>query len=189
MWLVSCAFALRGVHAMCGLTMLTCAGPSPAPPRSATATEDGGEGASRQQEVRPKQRLRSLAGGLTRRQWNTLIDRCCGGPDGELTLPDFKRLLMLSMVPTAQVPQWTDNEIVELWLHLRSIALPEEFTSNGGQGGERTGRRERGGMWFEKRVMERATERGGRKEGGRREGETVREQEREAVRESKRGRQ
>jgi hypothetical protein len=38
------------------------------------------------------------------------------------------------------VPQWTDNEIVELWLHLRSIALPEEFTSNGGQGGERTGR-------------------------------------------------
>jgi len=45
---------------------------------------------------------------------------------------------MLSMVPTAQVPQWTDNEIVELWLHLRSIAQPEELTSNGGQGGEGT---------------------------------------------------
>jgi hypothetical protein len=132
---------MRGVHALCGLTMLTCAGPSPAPPRSATANEDGGDSAARQQEVRPKQRLRSLAGGLTRRQWNTLIDRCCGGgPDGELTMPDFKRLLMLSMVPTAQVSQWTDNEIVELWLHLRSIAQPEEFTSNGGQGGERTGR-------------------------------------------------
>ena len=69
------------------------------------------------------------------------MDRCCGGGrEGELTLQDFKRLLMLSMVPTAQVPQWTDNEIVELWLHLRSIAQPEELTSNGGQGGESRGR-------------------------------------------------
>ena len=57
-----CALAVRT------LTVLPRAGPSPAPPRSSAGTAngaDGGGGAARP-EVRPKQRLRALAGGLTR---------------------------------------------------------------------------------------------------------------------------
>ena len=78
-------------------------------------------------QARPKERLRELLTGLTQRQWLVQVERCGGGREGEggeLTLPNFKRMLLLSV--RRDVPQWGDHEIAELWQYLQSHAIAGE---------------------------------------------------------------
>ena len=73
--------------------------------------------------ARPKERMRALLAGLTQRQWLTQVERCGGGREGEggeLTLPNFKSLLLLSV--RRDVPPWGDHEIAEFWQYLQSHA-------------------------------------------------------------------
>ena len=83
---------------------------------------------SQQDAFITKQRFSRLLGGLSRRQWLSLCERSGAGhherrilEQGELALPNFRRLLELASGPRASTVQWTEEEVVELWDHLHSL--------------------------------------------------------------------
>ena len=60
--------------------------------------------------------------GLSRKQWMTLVERCGGGGDhGELTLHNFKRLLLISVTHTART-----HAYMHIHLHTVVTLLTED---------------------------------------------------------------